>query len=417
MAMMKMEDIIVDDRFRKDFGDIEELANSIKKHGLIQPPVVQDDGVLVAGERRYRACKVLGLDEIEVRLVSDLTELERREMELEENLYRKAFTWDEEVKAKEEIHRIKQLQHGERIKGHDSDGWGVKDTAQVLDESLGTVSQDIKLAQALNKYPELMECKNKTTAWKQLKKIEERQLLEAMAEIVGDEDISDMYSVYNKDVLEWLAEQEDETIDLIIADPPWGIEMDTKSRLSRDTGVEYDDSLDNAIALMDIAVHEFYRVLKKDRHLYVYFGIANYQIFRDLLEDAGFEVDPVPVIYNKDRGGSAAKGKTFPKAYETIFHCWKGSRELKTTHHNVYTEQRPEGKKRIHSAQKPVSMQKNLVKASSDPGETVLIPFMGSGSGVVAAAKEGRKVIGCELDDILFSSAVEWIKARLKEKD
>src|SRR6056297_2846088 len=146
MAIMKIDDIKVDERFRKDFGDIEELAKSIEQHGLIQPPVVHNDGTLIAGERRYRACKMLELEEIEVRTLNDLTELEMRELELEENLHRKAFTWDEEVKAKEEIHRIKQLQHGERIKGHDSDGWGVKDTAEVLDESLGTVSQDIKLA-------------------------------------------------------------------------------------------------------------------------------------------------------------------------------------------------------------------------------------------------------------------------------
>jgi len=414
MGKMKLSDIKVDDRFRKDFGDIEELAKSIEQHGLIQPLVVHNDGTLIAGERRYRACKLLGKEEVEIRTLNDLTSLERKELELEENLHRKAFTWDEEVKAKEEIHKIKQLQYGERVKGHESNGWGVKDTAEVLDESLGTVSQDIKLAQALDKYPELKDCKNKTSAWKELKKIEERQTLEAMAALVGNENIDDLYEVHNCDTLDWLAECEDESVDLIIADPPWGIEMDTKSRMSRDTGIEYDDSLDTALALMNEAVHEFYRVLKNDRHLYVYFGIANYQIFKDLLEQAGFEVDPVPVIYNKDRGGSAAKGKTFPKAYETIFHCWKGSRELKITHHNVFTEQRPEGKIRIHSAQKAISMQEHLIEASSDPGEIIFIPFMGSGSGVVAAVNKGRKVIGCEIDNVSYASAVNWIENRLK---
>jgi len=417
MTKMKIENIKVDQRFRQEFGDIDELAESIEKHGLIHPPVVNEDGILIAGERRLRACEQLQMDEIEVRKLGELSELERKEMELEENLYRKKFTWSEEVKAKEEIHLIKQIQHGQRVKGHESDGWGTKDTAKLLDESLGTVSQDIKLAEAMSDYPELKDCDTKTGAWKKLKEIEERETLEQMAEMVGGKQLSEFYEVYNEDVLDYMAKQGDETFDLILADPPWGIEMDTKSRLSKESGVEYDDSLEYSIALVDEACREFYRILKPDTHMYMYFGIANYGIFRDIIKDAGFEVDPVPVIYNKDRGGSAAKGKTYPKAYEVIFHCWKGSRKLNTTHHNVYTISRPEGYKRIHSAQKPVEMNRALVEASTDPGERVLIPFMGSGSAVIASAKAERYVVGTELDKTTFASAVELIEKQLVEEE
>ena len=52
--------IIVKDRIRKDFGDIQELAENIKQCGLINSPVINKNYELIAGERRLRACKFLG---------------------------------------------------------------------------------------------------------------------------------------------------------------------------------------------------------------------------------------------------------------------------------------------------------------------------------------------------------------------
>lgn len=414
---MALEDIKTDVRFREDFGDLDELAESIKEYGLIHPPVVDENGMLIAGERRFKACKKLGLEEIEVRKLGELDELSRKELELEENLHRKAFTWEEEVRAKKQIHEIKRLKHGEKVKGHESDGWGVQDTAQTLDESLGTVSQDIQLAEAMEQYPELQKEKNKSSAWKKYKELQEKETLEKMAEVLDGQAKQDMFELYNEDFLDWAKNQEDESYDLVLADPPWGIEMDSKSALARNSNVEYDDDADASLLLLDKAADEWYRILKDNRHLYVYFGIKHYAEVKHILEFSGFEVCPIPVIYNKNRGGSAAKGKTFPVAYETIFHCWKGRRELKSTHHNVFTEKRPEGGIRVHSAQKPIAMQKNLIEASTDPGEKVLVPFMGSGSAVAAAVLNNREAVGIEKNESSFASAVEWINSRIEESE
>jgi len=49
--------IVGDDRVRTDFGNLEELAESIKSEGLLQPPVVNQDYKLIAGERRLRAMR------------------------------------------------------------------------------------------------------------------------------------------------------------------------------------------------------------------------------------------------------------------------------------------------------------------------------------------------------------------------
>ena len=61
--------IVVQNRIRKDFGDISELAKDIEENGLINPPVVNKNYVLLAGERRLRACESLGWSQIPVTMM------------------------------------------------------------------------------------------------------------------------------------------------------------------------------------------------------------------------------------------------------------------------------------------------------------------------------------------------------------
>ncbi len=78
-------------RKRFDNGELEVLAESIKLHGLIQPITVTkgENGtyIIVTGERRWRACKKLGLKKIPA-FIKDYTEQEKREVSLIENLQR-----------------------------------------------------------------------------------------------------------------------------------------------------------------------------------------------------------------------------------------------------------------------------------------------------------------------------------------
>jgi ParB family chromosome partitioning protein len=64
--LMPIADIVVGRRHRKDMGDIEGLARSIADLGLLQPIVVSEEGLLLAGERRLRACLILGWSDIPV---------------------------------------------------------------------------------------------------------------------------------------------------------------------------------------------------------------------------------------------------------------------------------------------------------------------------------------------------------------
>jgi len=97
-----IDHVVVQDRFRKDFGDIDGLAASIKELGLLQPIGIDSGYRLVFGERRLRACKQLGQSHIKVRFVN-LDSLLKGE--LAENEFRKDFTPSERVAIGEAIEK------------------------------------------------------------------------------------------------------------------------------------------------------------------------------------------------------------------------------------------------------------------------------------------------------------------------
>lgn len=73
-------------------GDIQGLADSIQQHSLLHPIIIDESLNLIAGHRRLEAHKLLGKDSIETRTISDLSDKEKRLIELEENTKRKALT-------------------------------------------------------------------------------------------------------------------------------------------------------------------------------------------------------------------------------------------------------------------------------------------------------------------------------------
>ena len=92
-----IEDIRIKERLRMDEGDLETLAQSIEKIGLIQPVVISEEYELLSGYRRLHACKMLGWETIEVKLITvGDDELKRLDWEYHENLGRKDLTSDEE---------------------------------------------------------------------------------------------------------------------------------------------------------------------------------------------------------------------------------------------------------------------------------------------------------------------------------
>ena len=117
--LIEIEKIKIKDRIRKDFGNIQELADDIKENGLINPPVITPDTYeLITGERRIRAMKLLGYKQIEVRPMAVKDAEHQLNLEISENEARKDFSKTERIDYARRLERIESL----KAKGRMSDG-------------------------------------------------------------------------------------------------------------------------------------------------------------------------------------------------------------------------------------------------------------------------------------------------------
>ena len=107
--------IVIKDRSRKSYGDIEGLAEDIRKNGLIHPPTVAENTYeLIAGERRIRAMKLLGYKETDVTLISIRDAEHKIDLEISENVKRLSFNKEERISLARELERIEAAKARER---------------------------------------------------------------------------------------------------------------------------------------------------------------------------------------------------------------------------------------------------------------------------------------------------------------
>ncbi len=162
---MEIKKIIVKDRLRKlDQEKVRELAESIKESGLINPITITKDYRLLAGHRRLAACKLLGLDDIEVNIVSPESELDEELIEIDENLIRDELHYIDRADQLKRRQEIYELKYPESKKGGDrkSDKFQeskrkdstlksfTQDTAKKTGKSQSKIQKDLKLSDKLS---------------------------------------------------------------------------------------------------------------------------------------------------------------------------------------------------------------------------------------------------------------------------
>ncbi|TGK09891.1 chromosome partitioning protein ParB [Leptospira fletcheri] len=102
---IRVSDIKVKNRIRKDLGELQSLRNSIQTLGLLHPIIIDLDNKLVSGERRLECVKSLGWEYVDVRIVDVQSKKERVLIEAEENNVRLPFSLEEQERVKKLLKR------------------------------------------------------------------------------------------------------------------------------------------------------------------------------------------------------------------------------------------------------------------------------------------------------------------------
>lgn len=106
--LVKIEDIKVKKRVRRDLGDLTALKDSMHRYGLMNPITLNSNYELVAGERRLEAAKSLGWERVNANILdSNVDNIRQLEMELEENNQRKEFTDEELMEGYKRLEKLK----------------------------------------------------------------------------------------------------------------------------------------------------------------------------------------------------------------------------------------------------------------------------------------------------------------------
>lgn len=106
--LVKIEDIKVKKRVRRDLGNLTALKDSMHRYGLMNPITLNSNYELVAGERRLEAAKSLGWERINANILdSNVDNIRQLEMELEENNQRKEFTDEELMEGYKRLEKLK----------------------------------------------------------------------------------------------------------------------------------------------------------------------------------------------------------------------------------------------------------------------------------------------------------------------
>jgi site-specific DNA-methyltransferase (adenine-specific) len=210
------------------------------------------------------------------------------------------------------------------------------------------------------------------------------------------------------DAIEWLRCLSDTSVDLIVTDPPYeslekhrAIGTTTRLKHSKASSNDWFDIFPNA--RFEELFTELYRVLKKNRHLYLFCDQETMFVAKPIAEAVGFRFWK-PLIWDKQKIGM---GYHYRSRYELVLFFEKGKRKL-----NDLSIPDVIQVPRLHNgypAEKPVALSETLIKQSTDVDELVIDPFMGSGSVGVATLNLRRRFMGNDLCE----EAVKVSKNRL----
>ena len=202
--------------------------------------------------------------------------------------------------------------------------------------------------------------------------------------------------LYLGDCLDFMRSMPDKCVDAVITDPPYGIGYLLKCK-------KYNGKLSNFKSIINDDADFDPRPFLAFSTV-VLFG-ANY--YSDKLPVGGWICWDKRLDEKKDR----MIGSSFELAWFKSINTTAKSKMIRVLHGGVINADSTHGnnEKRVHPMQKPVEVFKRIILAMTKEGDTILDPFMGSGTTGVACVQTGRNFIGREIDEGYFKIAEQRI--------
>ena len=216
------------------------------------------------------------------------------------------------------------------------------------------------------------------------------------------------FQLFHGDAMKFLAMAPNQSVDCIITDPPYeSLEKHRKVGTTTRLTKQWFQVVPNDFFPEFFA--ECYRVLKKDSHCYVFVDQETMFAIKPMGEAAGFKFWK-PIVWDKVHIGM---GYHYRARYEFILFFEKGKRKLNDLGQpDIITAARISSQGRNWPTEKPPGVANVLIRQSTNEGELVVDPFMGSGSTGAAALMNGRNFAGCDLE----AEAVEIARKRLETR-
>ncbi len=198
--------------------------------------------------------------------------------------------------------------------------------------------------------------------------------------------------VVNKDWEEAIKQVFDNSIDLVVTDPPYGMQFQSNRRKVLYKSIQNDDNLD----WIESWVKELKRVCKEDAHIYIFCSWHNVDIFKQKV-GAYFNVKNILIWEKNNHGSGDLLGDYAPK-YEMIIFCSNGSKKLNGGRDANVLKTAKTGNEN-HPTEKPVNLISYLIEKSSNKGDIVLDTFAGSFSTAQACKHTKRNFICFEIEE------------------
>jgi site-specific DNA-methyltransferase (adenine-specific) len=428
-------------RNEKVYGEDEELEDSfvqsVDQKGVLEPLVVNRNHKIISGHRRWTAARRTNTEEVPVRVVDFDDELQEREALIEFNRQRDKTPgqvineFDEMLQVEKERAKERQSAGGgdepgretfhEPVKGRAKNKAAEKVDANVSGRTLekGKKVKDIAEGNTEEETPE----KVKETAEEEFEKLQkgETSISAAKREVKRTEkqenrqkdaeESPDVEGIVCGKATDKLEQLEDDSIDCIVTDPPYGIDYKSNRSSSKSLNKKLAGDQEDALHLLNDVLKSAETKLKEDAHCYIFCSWKTLPGMIQVVREH-FEVKSL-LNWEKNNHGMGDLQGSYAEKYEYIIYATKGNRKLNYNKRptNKFKAPRVVGDKQTHPTEKPVQLLRKLITYSTIKGETVLDPFCGTGSTLEAAELEDRNWFGVDVKEEYVSKA----EARLSE--